>query len=115
MNNLTEKERRALRELVEGLKELYGDNLSRVILYGSKARGNATKDSDIDILVVVKEYKRWGDEFKKISDLVFSIEEKYDYDLLISFVIKTKEEYMHEKSPLLLNIRKEGICIVGNG
>jgi len=28
MNNLTEKERRALRELVEGLKELYGDNFS---------------------------------------------------------------------------------------
>ncbi len=50
MDNLTEKEKQAIKELVEKLKELYKDNLSKVILYGSKAKGDAVEDSDIDIL-----------------------------------------------------------------
>ncbi len=37
MNSITEKEKQALKELVEALKKLYGNNLVRVILYGSKA------------------------------------------------------------------------------
>jgi len=31
MNNLTEKERKAIEELLEGLKKVYGSNLSKVI------------------------------------------------------------------------------------
>ncbi len=54
MDNLTEKEKQALKELVDELKKLYGDNLSHVILYGSKARGDADSGSDIDVLVVLK-------------------------------------------------------------
>ncbi|MFN3966945.1 MAG: nucleotidyltransferase domain-containing protein, partial [Endomicrobiia bacterium] len=66
MNNLTEKEKQAIKELVEGLKKLYGKNLTRVILYGSKARGDAVPDSDIDILVVLKNMKSGYDEISKI-------------------------------------------------
>ncbi|MEW6040041.1 MAG: nucleotidyltransferase domain-containing protein [Elusimicrobiota bacterium] len=108
-NNLTENEKQAVNELVEGLKNLYGDNLSRVILYGSKARGVSTEDSDIDIMIVLKDYKNWGSEFEKVAELVYSTEEKHDYDLLISFVIKKEINYHTEKSPLLLNIAKEGV------
>jgi len=54
MDHLTEKEKQALKELVDELKKLYGDNLSHVILYGSKARGDANSGSDIDVLVVLK-------------------------------------------------------------
>jgi|GEM_PF-4767554 len=72
MKNLTEKEKLALEELVDGLRGLYGDNLSRVILYGSKARGDATEDSDIDILVVLKKYESWSDLYSvNTCDVVF--------------------------------------------
>jgi len=52
--HLTENERRALAELVERLRQRYGDNLSRVVLFGSKARGDFDEESDLDVLVVVR-------------------------------------------------------------
>jgi predicted nucleotidyltransferase len=110
MDNLTEKERRALRELVEGLKELYGDNLSRVILYGSKARGNATKDSDIDIMIVLKKYGKWSEEFEKVCKITNEI--CYRYDILISCGIKSEYEFFNRNTPLLLNIRREGVPLL---
>ena len=109
LGNLSEKESQALKELMDGLKKLYGKNLSKVILYGSKARGDSTNDSDVDIMVLLKDYKKWEEEFDRVSEAVYSVEEKYDYDLLISFVIKKELDYQVEKSPLLLNVRREGI------
>ena len=40
-------------ELAEMLCEVYRDKLKAVILYGSVARGTATDDSDVDIMVLV--------------------------------------------------------------
>ena len=46
--------RTVLRELQAGLQKLYGKNTPLILLYGSYARGQAHRDSDIDILVVVQ-------------------------------------------------------------
>ncbi len=42
-----------LRELREALEALYGPRLKWLVLYGSHARGEATDDSDIDVMVVL--------------------------------------------------------------
>ena len=107
MNNLSEKENQAIKELVAGLKKVYGDNLSRVILYGSKARGEATEDSDIDILVVLKRLGNISEERERIHSIKWPI--CYKYDLLISAIIRSEQEYLTRLSPLVLNIKKEGI------
>jgi len=107
MDHLTEKEKQALKELVDELKKLYGDNLSHVILYGSKARGDATEDSDIDILVVLKEFENISEEREKIHNVKWPI--CWKYDLVISVIIRNEQEYLTRLSPLLLNIKKEGI------
>ena len=41
-------------ELVQGLTDILGNNISMIILYGSAARGDATQESDVDIAIVVK-------------------------------------------------------------
>ena len=110
---LNKTEKKAINELIEKLKETYGDNLVKVILYGSKARGNSTQDSDIDVMVILKDYDRWEDEFDKIFDFVYEIEERYDYDFLISFNLKKENEFNISKSPLILNVKNEGISIYG--
>ena len=45
---------RLLESFLERLQEREGDNLLRVVLFGSVARGDAKEDSDIDVLVLVK-------------------------------------------------------------
>jgi predicted nucleotidyltransferase len=109
MNNLTEKEKQAVKELIDELKKLYGDNLSRVILYGSKARGDATEDSDIDILVVLKKIQNFSLERKKVKEISWRL--SYKYDLLLSIIIRSEQEYMRKDTPLLMNIEKEGIVL----
>jgi len=109
MSNLTEKERQAVKELIDELKKLYGDNLSRVILYGSKARGDATEDSDVDILVVLKNIQNFSLERKKVKEISWRL--SYKYDLLLSIIIRSEQEYMRKDTPLLMNIEKEGIVL----
>ncbi|MBL0062906.1 MAG: nucleotidyltransferase domain-containing protein [bacterium] len=43
-----------LDELREALAAHYGERLSKLVLFGSQARGDAEEDSDIDVLVVLK-------------------------------------------------------------
>ena len=50
-----ERLKKILMELAEMLHEVYRDKLKSVILYGSTACGTATKDSDVDIMVLVDE------------------------------------------------------------
>ena len=49
----TEEWMKVYHKLAEQLKMIYQDHLKAVILYGSAARGTATEDSDIDIMVLV--------------------------------------------------------------
>ena len=53
MSYLTEQDRQAVIEFVTLLKNQFASKLYGVILYGSKARGEATADSDIDLLVIL--------------------------------------------------------------
>mgnify|MGYP001610502457 CR=1 FL=1 len=44
-----------LQQIKECLQGVYGDRLQGVVLYGSEARGEATQESDVDILVLIKD------------------------------------------------------------
>ncbi|OYT33339.1 hypothetical protein B6U96_16125 [Archaeoglobales archaeon ex4484_92] len=52
---VNEKVKRILAEVKKYLIENYGDEIRHVILYGSHARGDYNRDSDIDILIVVSD------------------------------------------------------------
>ena len=63
---------RTLHELVARLRELEGDNLIRVILYGSVARGDAREDSDTDVFILLRdEYVANGE---RICDITTDID-----------------------------------------
>lgn len=42
-----------LQEVENASKQLYGDKLNKIILYGSYARGDNTEESDIDIMIIL--------------------------------------------------------------
>ncbi len=105
---LNQGERQALSILVQALAETLKDNLMRVIIYGSKARGDQRPDSDTDILVIVKRISK--EQRNKIYDNLLDIE--LEYDTRISLAIYTEEEYQFNtkmKSFFIENVQKEGI------
>ncbi|MDP3997500.1 MAG: nucleotidyltransferase domain-containing protein [bacterium] len=55
MEHLTEKEKEALKMFKQRLQEKLPDRVRELKLFGSKARGEATKHSDVDVLVVMED------------------------------------------------------------
>ena len=53
------------------LIERYGDKIREIILYGSHARDEATKDSDIDLLVLIDDSINPSDVRRSLSNLLF--------------------------------------------
>jgi len=96
-----------LEEFKEEIGKLYGTRLKEVILYGSWARGDATDESDIDLLIVLEGKIAPGAEIDRMIDIITEINLKYD--VLLSVYPVSELDYSVINSPLLINVRKEGI------
>jgi predicted nucleotidyltransferase len=91
------------------LKQVLGDQLETVILFGSQARGEARTDSDIDILVVVRDEFDYGDLIQRTSAIVSALSLKYD--VVISRAFTSRRRFDQERSPFFLNVRREGVTV----
>lgn len=99
--------RDALAEVKQALRLIYGPRLKQVLLYGSWARGDATDDSDIDIAVVLGGDVSPTLEIDRTVGIVFDMNLRYG--VLISIYPVSDVEYRNVISPLLLNLRREGV------
>ena len=96
-----------MHELKEGLAQIYGDKLKAVYLFGSYARGDARSDSDVDIMIVLNNYKSYGKEIDRTGELISSL--SLEYNVSISRVIMKESQWKVSDTPLLRNIRMDGI------
>jgi len=95
-----------LAQLRAALYEIYGDRIDRVVLFGSRARGDERPDSDYDIAVFLKSLPdRWA-ELDRLADL------------RVSFLDETGAFFdakpypataYRERTPLMHEIREEGL------
>ncbi|MGE5294561.1 MAG: nucleotidyltransferase domain-containing protein [Solirubrobacterales bacterium] len=100
---------RLLERVKAFLHERYGESIKRVILYGSYARGEATKDSDVDVLVVVDPSLNPSEVRKSLSDLLFDI--VLEEGELVSVVAVQENRYQEYDSPFMLNVKREGVTV----
>ncbi len=109
---LKAQEENALQALVTQLQSLLGDNLLRVVLYGSKARGDFSQHSDLDILVTVSRLDHLLR--RKISDLGYDVGLRFDLPLSVKvFDVQHEENMQSIGIPFMLNVRREGKAIYG--
>jgi predicted nucleotidyltransferase len=97
-----------LKEFKQKIGALYGQRLKKIVLYGSYARGEANdEDSDIDLAVVLDGEINPCKEIDRMIDIITDI--NLDYDVLLSVYPVSENDYLSVNSPLLLNLRREGI------
>ena len=97
-----------LGKLRHGLERLYGERLAGIYLFGSFARGEATPDSDIDILIVLDEVTDYGQEIEHTGHLISEL--SLDYEVSISRVFVSSSAWRNRDSPFLSKIRKQAIA-----
>lgn len=109
---LPKKINKSLEEFIEGANNLFGNRVKKIILYGSYARGDFNKNSDIDIMILTdltdKEIVEYGE---RIWDFAYDIE--LENDVLLSILIKNidKFNYWLEALPFYMNVLNEGVVL----
>ena len=101
-------------QFAKQLREIYGDELKKVVVYGSYARGDYRDDSDIDIMILVDmsdiELKSYGE---KLSYMTYDF--NLDHDIDIKPIAKSEEIFNKwvVNYPFYSNIHKEGVILYG--
>jgi uncharacterized protein len=91
------------------LEQQYQERLDRIVLFGSQARGEATEDSDIDVLIVLDDPVNASVEIQQTSEMSASL--CLEHNILISRLFMGRSRFETENTPLLQNIRREGILL----
>ena len=102
---------KVLKIFVDNLIQKEGDNLLKIILFGSVARGNAEPDSDLDVCVIVK-----TGENLELANRIIDISYEIDIDegTHISPFARAQsayEEGLKAGIPIYQNIEREGVIL----
>lgn len=98
------------KEVLEAALKVMADDIYKVILYGSYARGDNTAESDIDIMILLDCPKEKMEEYR-----VLFIDESsrigLKYDVLVSVLLRDKKDFADKISyyPFYQNIESEGV------
>lgn len=98
-----------IRQLTTALRDIYSERLKNIILYGSWARNEATADSDIDVAIVLKGPVQPCKEIDRLIEVITDI--NLEHGVLLSVYPVSEKDYTSLNSPLLLNMRKEGVPV----
>ena len=103
-----------LEQYVAEVKKIYGSHVREIILYGSYARGDFSKDSDVDIMILLDisdlELKTYS---RALSYMTYDF--NMDNDLDIKPIAKNQAHFEKwvDNYPFYSNIQREGVVLYG--
>ena len=101
-----------LTAFAQGTRRILKSNLSRLIVYGSYARGDYKENSDIDVMILTPLSKEEIEKVEnQIFDLAFDLE--LEFGIVINPVLENEAHYRYWLGalPFYDNVEKEGIVI----
>lgn len=98
-----------LRQLRQEFSKLWGKKLSAVYLYGSRARGDAHPDSDVDVLVVIRGDFDYFDMLHSADPIISKL--SLENDVVIILSLASEEQFKSSQLSLFRNVRKEGVPV----
>lgn len=106
--------RAILDRYVDSIKEIYGTHLTKVILYGSYARGDYNANSDIDIMILLDISDLEAKEYQKqLFDATYDY--SVDNDIEINPLVHSEELFLKwiDAYPFFNNIKNDGVVLYG--
>ena len=95
-----------LKQFRAALTELYGERIERVVLFGSRARGDAKTNSDYDVALFLNDLTdTWG-EVDRIVDLEEAFRDNTGADI---HTLPFPAGRWRDRTPLMFEIRKDGL------
>ena len=110
LHHLSRDEKEIVESFVEDLRNTLGNEIVKIVLFGSKTRGDFREESDIDIFILVRE--KTLDIIDKVGDL--TADYLFNGDIPLSPVLYDLFEYQKNKelgSFFFENVEKEGISL----
>ena len=116
MSKIPNNIKKVIEEFTEKTTQLIGNHLKKIILYGSYARGDFNKNSDIDIMILTDFTDKEIVEYRsKIVHIAYDIEYDNDFDITIFQLVKNVDKYNERINviPFYINVKEEGVIISG--
>lgn len=99
-----------LKEIKTLLSDKFGNEIEKVILYGSRSKNISRSDSDYDILVILKHPHDWKIR-RKISSACYDLDLKYDILTDIKTISLNELNTSRGKQPFIINALTEGLTV----
>ncbi len=97
-----------LADLSHLLRSKFSNDIKDVVLFGSQVYGKAHKDSDYDILIILKQKADWKVE-REISDLCYEIDLKYNIITDTHIIGESELLTLRGKQPIFVNAISNGL------
>lgn len=114
MKKIPEKVNKIINEFITEVNKIFGERVKKIILYGSYARGDFNKNSDIDIMILTD---FTDDEIvqcrSEIVQLAYNIEWNNKFNIHLSPLVKNIDRFNYwlEALPFYMNVQNEGVIL----
>jgi uncharacterized protein len=95
-----------LKRFRAALDELYGTRIERVVLFGSRARGDARADSDYDVAVFLRDF---ADRWQEVDRIIPVVTDIIDDTGAVIHAMPYRAGAYQDRTSFMREIRREGV------
>lgn len=109
---MNERDRLIIAEFKKRLTASLAEHIKRLIVFGSKARGESREDSDLDIVVLID--NKTSEMEKSLEDITYQVMWDYDFKPIISLKVFAESDYntaLKKGFSFYQHVEKEGVLV----